>query len=79
MLLNYLVFFLYFLSSFVCQAGWPTLCQVNLEKCLYFSMAELKILSFNVQGLGGIKKQKDVFNYLLQNTTSICAKALIDI
>ena len=27
-------------------------------------MAELKILSFNVQGLGGIKKQKDVFNYL---------------
>ena len=27
-------------------------------------MAELKILSFNVQGLGEIKKQKDVFNYL---------------
>ena len=27
-------------------------------------MAELKIMSFNVQGLGGIKKQKDVFNYL---------------
>ena len=35
-----------------------------LENSLYFSMAELKILSFNVQGLGGIKKQKDVFNYL---------------
>lgn len=27
-------------------------------------MAELKILSFDVQGLDGIKKQKDVFNYL---------------
>ena len=27
-------------------------------------MAELKILSFNTQGLGGIKKQKDVFQYL---------------
>lgn len=27
-------------------------------------MAELKILSFNTQGLGGIKKQKDVFHYL---------------
>lgn len=27
-------------------------------------MAELKILSFNTQGLGGIKKQKDVFDYL---------------
>ena len=64
MLLNCIVFFLYFLSSFVCHAGWPTLCQVNLENSLYFSMAELKILSFNVQGLGGIKKQKDVFNYL---------------
>ena len=47
-------------SSFICHAGWPTLCLVNLENCLYFSMAELKILSFNVQGLGGIKKQKDV-------------------
>ena len=27
-------------------------------------MAELKILSFNTQGLGGIKKQKDVFHFL---------------
>lgn len=27
-------------------------------------MAELKIVSFNTQGLGGIKKQKDVFHYL---------------
>lgn len=27
-------------------------------------MAELKILSFNTQGLGGIKKQMDVFHYL---------------
>ena len=31
-------------------------------------MAELKIVSFNTQGLGGIKKQKDVFDYLkIQN------------
>ena len=27
-------------------------------------MAELKVLSFNTQGLGGIKEQKDVFHYL---------------
>ena len=27
-------------------------------------MAELKILSFNTQGLGGLKKQKDVLHYL---------------
>lgn len=27
-------------------------------------MAELKILTFNTEGLGGIKKQKHVFHYL---------------
>lgn len=27
-------------------------------------MAEVKILSFNTQGLGGLKKQKDVIHYL---------------
>ena len=39
-------------------------CPVYLENCVYFSMDELEIRSFNVQGLGGIKKQKNVFNYL---------------
>ena len=38
---------------------------LNMIQCLsILSMAELKILTFNTQGLGGIKKQKDVLHYL---------------
>ena len=35
-------------------------------------MTELKILSYNTQGLGGIKKQIDVFQYIKNKFFDIC-------
>ena len=35
-------------------------------------MTELKILSYNTQGLGGIKKQIDVFQYIKKKNFDIC-------
>ena len=67
-----IIFSILYQSCRVCHSIFlVNLCEF-ITSADFLNMTELKILSYNTQGLGGIKKQIDVFQYIENKIFDIC-------